>query len=695
MKNLLQFLFASIFMTSTIFANGVGIVDASRGEYLQLVSSKIDVNVENQVAIITSEQTLLNNFDDSVSFKYGYPMPESASAISLEFFINDQWWKAQIRAEEQDTTLPGSGGNEIDQSLKEYMGKLPLYFNIEEKLNSNEIVIVRLTYVELLKYKFGDVTFSCPNDYTLIQNSPIELQQFDFNLTSGRTIEGIELLSHSNSNITNEGNSAQINFSLPNEVASTDYGVKYSLSSSELGLFSFSTFQPDSTILDNGGSGFFTFVAEPDPSDVTGVINKVFTLIIDRSGSMVGEKIDQAKSAASFIVNHLNEGDRFNIVDFASEVTSFRNIHQIFNYQNKESALNYISSINANGGTNISDAFGTAIPQFAASNDSTANIIIFFTDGEATAGITNTSEILEHVHNLIGQNESQITVFTFGIGSSVNEQLLTLLATENNGLAEFLGNDEVEEVITQFYLLIRNPVLLGTELSFSSANINEITPKNFPSLYKGQQMIVSGRYKTPENVTLTLSGRTFGKAVKYDYNLNLVDSLVSEYQFLPKIWAKQKIEDLMVEYYTFSPESPKADSLKEYITTLSVMYGVITQFTSFTDIYVTDVEEIAKDENKNLPDGFQLLGNYPNPFNPTTTIKFSVGKDYFNVVLVKIYNSIGQLVRVLAVDVNGKGIYQIRWNGLTQFGKMAPSGIYIYTIDFGNTILSSKMILMK
>ncbi|MCB9218229.1 MAG: VWA domain-containing protein [Ignavibacteriales bacterium] len=694
MRTIILFLIVSIIITVNNFANGVGVIDASQGVYLELVSSKIDVKVENQVAVIISEQTFMNIQDDSVKFKYAYPMPESASAISLEFFINNQWWKAQIRAEEQDSTLPGTGGGEIDWALQTYLGNIPLYYNINEKLNTNEVVIVRLTYVELLQYKFGDVTFTCPNDYTLIQNTPIEFQQFDFSLNSSRTIENIELLSHDNSTVSNTGYIGNINFTLSNEIPEKDYAVKYTLNSNELGLFSFSTFQPDSAILDEGGKGFFTFVAEPDPSNVSEVINKVFTLIIDRSGSMGGNKIDQAKSAASFIINNLNDGDRFNIVDFSSEVTSFKSTHQLFNSNNRQAALDYISSIYATGGTNISDAFGTAIPQFAAANDSTANIIIFFTDGEATSGITSTNGILDHVRSLTNQNESEITVFTFGIGDYVNEQLLTLLATENNGLAEFLGNDEVEEVITQFYLLIRNPVLLGTQLSFSSQAINEITPKSLPSLYKGQQMIVSGRYTNPENVTLTLSGRTFGKNVEYNYDLNLADSTVSEYQFLPKIWAKQKIEDLMIEYYSYETDSFKADSLKEYITTISVMYGVITQFTSFTDANVTEVEDITKQE-ENLSDEFILLGNYPNPFNPSTTIKFSVGRDYYDVVLIKIYNAIGQLVKVLAVDVNGKGIYQISWNGLTNDGRMAPSGMYIYTIDFGNTILSSKMILMK
>ncbi len=691
MKNAVLFLFVLLF-SSTIIANGVGVVDASNGTYLQLISSNISVEVENQVAVITSEQTFKNNLSGTVNFKYAFPMPEGASATELQLYINGIWRTAQITAQEPDTTLPGGGT--IDPNLKEYLGTLPLYFSIDDQLEPDSITVFRLTYVELLKYKFGNVLFDCPNDYTLIQNSPLMLQQFDFYLTSTRTIENIQLLSHSSTSIFNDGSFAQVNFIVEAEPADANYRLNYSLNSEELGLFSFSTYQPDSLVPDEHGNGFFTFVAEPDPSEVSDVINKVFTLIIDRSGSMGGNKIVQARNAARFIINNLNDGDQFNIVDFSSSITSFSNEHLPYNLYNRDAALNYISSINAGGGTNISGAFGTAVPQFSTANDSTANIIVFFTDGQATAGITNTQGILDHVSNLINQNESEIMIFNFGIGSYANEQLLTLLANENNGLAEFLRDEELEEVITQFYLLIRNPVLLGTEISFSSGNISEIYPTSLPSLYKGQQMIVSGRYNIPENVNLTLSGEAFGQPVQYNYTLALADSSIPDYQFLPKIWAKQKIETLMVEYFSYPEGTFQSDSLKEYIQTISVQYGVITQFTSFTG-FVTGIEEEVENKQQLIADGFKLLGNYPNPFNPSTQIKFSVSKDFHDVVKIKIFNSIGELVRVLTIRINGQGVYEITWDGLTQYGEIAPSDMYIYSIDFGNTMLAGKMILMK
>jgi Ca-activated chloride channel family protein len=465
-----------LFITTalTAFANGVGVVNASTGIYLSLTKSEINVNVENQVAVITTAQTFKNNLGFSTNFKYSFPMPEGASATQLRWFINGSWQTAIIDAQPQDTTLPGGGS--IHPNLENYLGDLPLNFDIDEQIEFDSSVIIELTYVELLEYEFGNVFFNYKNDYSLIQWTPLVLQSFQFNLTSGRTIEDIQLTSHNPTTLANNSQTAFVSCLIENEAADEDYKIIYTLNSEELGLFSFSTFQIDSVVPDELGNGFFTFVAEPDPSEVTDVINKVFTLIIDRSGSMSGNKIVQAKNAAEYIVNNLNEGDRFNIVDFESNVFSFRNGHVPYDIVNRDAALSYISAIQAGGGTNISGAFSTAVPQFSASNDSTANIIVFFTDGEATAGITSTNGILTHVQNLVNQNESDIIIFTFGIGSYVNEQLLTLLAAQNNGISEFLGDDELEEVITQFYQTIRNPVLLNTQISFSDSSVTEIFP---------------------------------------------------------------------------------------------------------------------------------------------------------------------------------------------------------------------------
>ena len=170
---------------------------------------------------------------------------------------------------------------------------------------------------------------------------------------------------------------------------------------------------------------------------------------------------------------------------------------------------------------------------------------------------------------------------------------------------------------------------------------------------------------------------------------------MAKYQFLPKIWAKQKIEYLMVQYYSLDYGSPEAEALKEQIMTLSLAYGIITEFTSFSEDLTGVEEEQLTSDKKLIADDFKILGNYPNPFNPSTKISFSVGKDFYGMVTIKIYNSIGQLVRVLTVNVNGIGIYEVTWNGLMQNGEAAATDVYIYTIDFGNRILASKMLLLK
>jgi Ca-activated chloride channel family protein len=287
-------------------------------------------------------------------------------------------------------------------------------------------------------------------------------------------------------------------------------------------------------------------------------------------------------------------------------------------------------------------------------------------------------------------------IFSFGIGLDVNQQLLTLISQNNLGLAIFLLNDELEEVITNFYLQIRNPVLLNTSISFTPQVLSEIYPDPLPNLYKGQQMIVSGRYNEPTNVSVTLSGQAFGQMVEYTYDMLLSDSSISNYQFLPKVWAKLKIDHLLVQYYLLDPNSPEAEAIKEEIIAISIAYGVISPFTGFGDPTVNvEDEEYSEGGNQTHLENFKLLGNYPNPFNPSTTIRFSVGDPLNRVVLLKIYNSIGELVRIITLYVGDAGIYEIQWDGKIYGKKSAPSDIYFYVIDFGNIQLSGKMVLLK
>ena len=175
----------------------------------------------------------------------------------------------------------------------------------------------------------------------------------------------------------------------------------------------------------------------------------------------------------------------------------------------------------------------------------------------------------------------------------------------------------------------------------------------------------------------------------------LADTSATDYQFLTKVWAKQKIEHLLVLYYSLDPESPEAEALKEEIIELSLDYGVMTPFTQFGPPTGVEEGEDAEGEEELVPAPYTLLGNFPNPFNPVTTIRFQIESDLQQIVFVRIYDVRGQLVKILAIPVHGAGTYGVMWDGTNQEGLQVASGVYIYTVDFGDAVLASRMILLK
>ena len=184
----------------------------------------------------------------------------------------------------------------------------------------------------------------------------------------------------------------------------------------------------------------------------------------------------------------------------------------------------YINRLGANGSTNISGALETALKQLPDHDSSIASIIIFVTDGLPNVGISARDPLVAHIDNL--NLIKQSLIFCFGVGTDVDKILLTRLASDNNGLAEFVDNTQLQVKISNFYLKIRNPVLLNSTLTFSPPVVNEVYPTKLPNLYKGQQMLVSGRYEQAAHpLMITLGGLAFGKHVQYDYKLDLSDSL--------------------------------------------------------------------------------------------------------------------------------------------------------------------------
>jgi Ca-activated chloride channel homolog len=686
-----------------LFANGVLFSKTELGSYVNLQETSVNVTIEGQVAITVATGVFVNTHADSLAVKFAFPLPDGASATGLRYKMDGLWYEASFSPLPQDTSIVFDPGHD-DLSLRQYLGKNPLFYDIEQVFHMDSTMIVELSYVELLPYRFGNVIYNFPNNYYVIQQTHLLSQKLNLVLHSDRTIENFALLSHEADSITNTGNTATLSYNASEVLANKDRVVQYQLSLDELGLFSLSTFMPDSLINDEYGRGFFSFIAEPDPTDNTEVIAKVFTLIIDRSGSMMGDKMVQARDAARFIVENLNEGDKFNIISFASNVTSFSSNHMEYNIENREAAIDYIQALDANGWTNISGAFDTAIPQFQFAGNQTANIIIFFTDGEQTSGILDTDQLINHINNLIVQSEKQIALFTFGIGETVNERLLTAIATSNSGMAEFLKDEDLESVITDFYLMIQNPVLLNTVITYFPDILTETYPKTLPNLYKGKQLMVVGRYNDPGDVLAQLSGNSYNDSVGYEYGIHLADTFNTNMQFLTKLWARGKIDHLTEQYYLNMNNNALMDSLKKEVIDLSLTYGVMSIFTSFQGSNPVDDDPgditTTIEYDKNLPGSnsqdypanefIAVESLYPNPATSHFILKVQSKATANGILSLELVDSRGLSVHSRQMQITANNEYRLVFD-VHQLN--LKSGVYILILRFQDTTLTCRIVI--
>jgi flagellar hook assembly protein FlgD len=104
----------------------------------------------------------------------------------------------------------------------------------------------------------------------------------------------------------------------------------------------------------------------------------------------------------------------------------------------------------------------------------------------------------------------------------------------------------------------------------------------------------------------------------------------------------------------------------------------------------TDVQQI---DLPIVPDEFSLEQKYPNPFNPTTEIIYSLPKE--TEVTLAVYNTIGQKALTLVSEKQATGKYRVRWSGLDQNGKNLPTGIYLYRLETSEFTSAKKMLMVK
>lgn len=207
------------------------------------------------------------------------------------------------------------------------------------------------------------------------------------------------------------------------------------------------------------GGGYFLLLATAPPPAKGALgqktIDREVTIVIDRSGSMSGEKIEQARAAALQILNGLRYGETFNIIDYSDSISSFAPSPVIRTRENLDAATRYLRRLTSGGGTNLHDALMEALRQ--KPTEGTLPLVLFMTDGLPTVGVRNEVSI----RTAAGEaNKHKRRIFSFGVGFDVNAPLLTHIARKSRAVSTFiLPKENVEVKVSQVFKRLSGPVL--------------------------------------------------------------------------------------------------------------------------------------------------------------------------------------------------------------------------------------------
>lgn len=338
-------------------------------------------------------------------------------------------------------------------------------------------------------------------------------------------------------------------------------------------------------------------------------IRREVTLVLDRSGSMSGEKIRQVQEAARQVIGGLNEGEAFNIVDYSGTVQLFSPRPVIKTTENTRKGMDYVLGLQASGGTNIHSALTEALQIEPV--EGMLPIVLFLTDGLATVGQTSEVAIRDVA---MKANPHKRRIFTFGVGMDVNTPLLERMANETRAVPTFiLPQEDVEVKVSALFKRLSGPILADTTLVAANPDgascVSDVMPVPLPDLFEDDQLVVVGRYKDAKEIRFDLSGNYMGTKRTFAFSFPL-DTATTQNAFVPRLWASRRIAGLIDAIRQLgaggsgltitampalppsayaSTSDPRVKELVDEIVRLSLEFGILTEYTAFLAREGTDL----------------------------------------------------------------------------------------------------------
>jgi Ca-activated chloride channel family protein len=609
------------------------VADVDSGEFaFPLKRTRVELRVTGVMAHISVEQHFTNPFKRPVEAVYVFPLGADAAVTGYQLKIGERTIngvlreRGEARRSYQRARASGRTAGLLEQERPN------IFTQSVANIAAGQDVRVRFTLVQRVAYDSGRYELVHPMVVGprflppgTRSNAPASLThlrpgerpghdiQLRVTLEPGVPLQRIWSTSHRIITRSPEPSRAEVTLAAGDRIPNKDLVLRYRTAGSRSMVGVLAHRRP-------GRDGYLALVVQPKARfTVNEVASREVIVLIDRSGSMDGAPLRQAKAIAMGMLSTLGPRDTFNVIDFADSVAMLSRRPLRADADAVDRGKAYVRGLRASGGTMMLAGVARALERAPAHGQ--VRMIYLITDGY----IGNEDDILAAARRLRGDNR----IFTLGIGSSPNRYLMSRLAQVGRGFSSFLRHDEDPGPLVR-RLVQRSafPYLTNVTIDWGGLGVHGVTPTRLPDLHVGQPLAVVARYSRPGAATVTIRGSVNGKPLSTRVAVKLPAR--QQRPVVASLWARERIRELMLIAARHRTERPE---IRRQVTALALEASLVTRYTSFVAIDERRVagrkgsperlvQAAAAPEGMGmvgpavLPDGERAVASAPSPASP-------------------------------------------------------------------------------
>lgn len=565
-----------------------------------LKHTAVSGSIDGYIATVDVTQQFHNPFSSKIEAVYVFPLPENAAVNEFIMTIGERRIRGIIREREKAEQIYNQARSQGHTASLLTQERPNIFTQKVANIDPGKQIDIQIRYFNTLRYEDGSYEFVFPmvvgprynpagtadGVAAVARNSEGSSQQatsvsylapeersghdvsVSVSINAGLEIQDVRSINHRVDVTPISECERKVTLSADSTIPNRDFVLRYRVAGDQI-RSAMMTHQ------DQHGK-YFTLMVCP-PADLKSVERSPMEMVflLDCSGSMNGQPIQQAKAAIAHALQQLTPRDTFQIIRFSSDSSQLGSDPVVATPANIQKGLAYLQSLNGSGGTEMQAGIRAAL-EFPH-DEGRFRLVSFMTDGF----IGNEQQVLETITARLGDSR----IFSFGVGQSPNRYLMDRMAVVGRGAVSYLSlNDDAVDVMNRFLERISHPAMTDLFVDFGEMQVTDVYPQRLPDLIVGRPVILTGRF-SGEPSAVTVGGRIGMNPTSFEVRVRADESEPSSapHPGIAAVWARMKIADLMLAGAGSQAAEQHPEARAQVLQT-ALNYNLMSSFTSFVAV---------------------------------------------------------------------------------------------------------------